>query len=72
MANRVILTPLPPTDFGPLNLGADTHIGKRKNQEDRLVFEPAMCDGQCEFAAACTPRPSPLARILRRPLVTLV
>lgn len=40
---------LTPKQFGPLVCSAYTHIGKRGNQEDRLVMAPSMLGGEYSF-----------------------
>eukprot|EP00808_Paulinella_micropora_P004746 g51536.t1 len=38
-----------PTPIGSLHCSAFSHIGKRKNQEDRFVFCPDLLDGEYAF-----------------------
>lgn len=45
----VFKVPLKPTKFGDLTMVAHTHMGARKNQEDRFVFSPNLADSQFCF-----------------------
>eukprot|EP00457_Paulinella_chromatophora_P005698 gb/GEZN01005715.1/.p1 GENE.gb/GEZN01005715.1/~~gb/GEZN01005715.1/.p1 ORF type:complete len:423 (+),score=76.67 gb/GEZN01005715.1/:58-1326(+) len=46
---HIFTTNVLPTQMGPLNCCAFTHIGKRKNQEDRFVFCPDLLNGEYAF-----------------------
>jgi len=46
---HVYTGPLLPSKIGKLNVCAFTHIGKRKNQEDRFVFCPDLLGGEYAF-----------------------
>jgi protein phosphatase len=46
---KVIYHPTPLTSFGYLTITAATHIGRRKNQEDRMLVAPALMNGELSF-----------------------
>ncbi len=48
-SENVILHPIPPTNFGPFLVSAATHIGRRKNQEDRFTLAPQLLGGELAF-----------------------
>lgn len=45
----IINTSLLPTKFSFITVCSNTHIGRRKNQEDRIVIAPSLMNGELAF-----------------------